>query len=140
MVTGQRISLKLQNTKATPLWSSSDDQTAHMFLGAVTAYKAGNATVYATLDGVSYPCEIEIKPPVIKKDAITIKRGGTAKVGLKDTKLTDIEWYTRDASIATVDGMGIVHGHNPGSTDIYTFAGGVENKCSVTVVEGKKNR
>ena len=129
--TGQSATIKMKNTKIVPEWESGglsivDD-------GKITALYAGEETVIAYVEGKMYSCTVNIVEPIIKKKSITIKQGKTGTVGLKNTKLKDIEWVSDDPSIATVDEKGRVTGVSKGTTTIRTFAGYVDNSCVVTV-------
>lgn len=133
MQTGANLTLKLKNTKLPVSWSSSDETVATVENGKVTALTAGTAVITATADNVDYSCELTVTPPQIKKSAITIKAGKTATVGLKNTKLKDIEWVTSAPLVATVDSKGKVKGITAGTATISTTAGGVTNECVITV-------
>ena len=130
--TGQTSKLKLNNTKLIPSWTSGSLVTVDN-TGKITALYAGEETVTASVDGIPYTCKVTIVPPSIKKNDITVKVGKIGTVGLKNTKLKNIEWESDDTSIATVDEKGRVKGISKGTTTIRTFAGNVENSCTVTV-------
>ncbi len=152
ILTGATLKLSLRNTKLTPAWSSEEDTlvtvdqtgTVTALLATVTntgepltASKESCVRIYAAVEGVPYPCEITVKPPVIKKATLSVTAGKTARVGLKNTKLKSISWSSSDEAIATVDETGLVTVKSdaaPGSSvTIYTEAGGVMNACVVTV-------
>ena len=130
--TGQSAVLALKNTKLIPEWDGGGLVTIDD-AGKFTAISAGEGVISATVEGVIYSCNIKVVEPVIKKKAISVKVGGTGAVGLKNTKLKNIEWVSDDTSIATVDEKGRVKGISKGTTTIRTFAGNVENSCTVTV-------
>nr|MCR4908107.1 Ig-like domain-containing protein [Lachnospiraceae bacterium] len=134
MLTGGTLKLKLKNTKLKPEWSTSDNSIATVADGKVTALTAGKVKITATVvEGVGYTSEITVKPPAIKKSSLTLKAGKSKKVGLKSTKLKNIQWVSSDTNIATVDSAGNVTGVTAGTATISTEAGGVKNSCTVTV-------
>ncbi len=133
MLTGGTYKLKLKNTKLKPEWSSSYTEKATVADGKITALKAGTVVITAKVEGIGYTSEVMIKPPVIKKSALTVREGKTVKVGLKTTKLKNIKWESSDTNIATVDEAGKVKGIKPGTAIISTDAGGVHNQCTITV-------
>ncbi len=133
--TGATKVLKLKNTKLKPQWISDDPEKVSVDSnGKVTAYTvADSVKITAYLDGDQYECSVQVVKPDIKKAALTVNVGKTVMVGLKNTKLKDIEWVSSDENIAKVDSRGRVTGISPGIATISTRAGGVENFCTVTV-------
>ena len=60
----------------------------------------------------------------------------------EDATIKDVEWYSDDETIASVDKDGLVYPCGVGTTDIYarTVDGGHETKCTVTVTTWEKRR
>ncbi|MCR4762605.1 MAG: Ig-like domain-containing protein [Lachnospiraceae bacterium] len=137
MLTGANCNLKLRNTKQTVSWRSEDEAVAVVDQkGKVSALTAGTVKIIATVENVDYESTITVTPPEIRKATLVLGVKGAkkkAKVGLKKTKLKDIKWESSDTSVATVDDKGMVTAVAPGKAVIFTNAGGVENKCEVTV-------
>ncbi|MBQ9438371.1 MAG: Ig domain-containing protein, partial [Lachnospiraceae bacterium] len=133
MQTGATLKLTVKNTKLPVTWKSSAEELATVEGGKVTALSAGTVNIIAEVDGVEYPAEITVIPPVIKKKNLTVKVGKSASVGLKSTKLKNILWTSSDESVATVDSKGKVTGVSAGTAVISTMTGGVENSCTVEV-------
>ncbi|MCR5488356.1 MAG: leucine-rich repeat protein [Lachnospiraceae bacterium] len=134
LLTGATLKLKLNNTKLTPEWSSSDlDKAVVDSTGKVTTLTAGTAKITGSVEKVGYSCEITVKPPAIKKKSLTVKVNKKVKVGLKNTKLKNTVWKSSDEKIATVDSSGNVTGISAGTAIISTSTGGVTNECTVTV-------
>ena len=131
--TGSVLKLKLNNTKKTVTWTTSNKSLATVDAGTIKALKAGTVRITATVDGKNYTSNITISAPAIKKDNLSVKVGKTVTVGLKNTKLKNIVWNTSDESIAVVDSKGKVKGVSAGTATIYTTAGGITNSCVVTV-------
>lgn len=63
-----------------------------------------------------------------------------ALISPEDATIKDVEWYSDDETIATVDKDGLVYPCGVGETDIYarTVDGGYEAKCAVTVTTWEK--
>ena len=124
VLTGAALKLKLKNVpkdKTSEIkWASSEPKTAEVdSTGKVTilAYNeatGGKVTITATIDAVSYSCEIEVKKPEIRKGNLVIKQGKSGKVTLKNTKLKGVKWTSSNEKIATVDEKGKVTGVAPG--------------------------
>lgn len=64
----------------------------------------------------------------------------SAVVSPDDATIKDVEWYSDDETIASVDKDGLVYPCGVGTTDIYarTVDGGYETKCTVTVTTWEK--
>ncbi len=135
LLTGAYTTLKITNTKLVPEWYSSNNSVATVYDGKVYAKEAGTAIISAVIEGVSYSCEVTVPTPKVSRGRITIKKGKTATVGLKNTKIknSDIYWITTNTDVATVDSKGKIRGISKGTATIYTYAGGVYNSCEVTI-------
>ena len=143
MLTGAALQLKLKNVSKDRVseiqWESSDKQAATVdSTGKVTVHayneaKGGKVTITATIDGVPYFCEVDVKKPELKKSSLVIKQGKSKKVALKNTKLKGFKWTSSNEKVATVDDKGKVTGIAPGTVTISTTAGGVTCQCAVTV-------
>ena len=142
MLTGATLKLKMKNTTLPVTWSSSAESVASVdeTTGLVKALSYGTATITATVDNVDYPCVITVKTPVIKKKSLTVKVGKTAKVGVKNTKLTDITWVSSNPDIVAVEPKtGKVTGISAGGPVLITAeVGGVTVECAVKVTAARK--
>lgn len=117
---------------ASPQYDSRGNATGKVI---VKGMFCGDARLIATIDGHKYSCVIHVAAPQLSKYNMTIRKGGTATISLKNTKLkkSQIQWSSADVSIATVDADGRIKGISPGETLVYTTAGGCWNQCTVTV-------
>ncbi len=135
MQTGQTLKFRLKNTKLLPEWKSLDESVAVVDgEGKVTALKAGQVNITATVDGASYLCAVTVVPPVIKKAKLSVRTGRTVTVRVKDTRIKEIHWSSSDESTATVDDQGKVRGIKKGEATISATVGGVLCECRVTVI------
>ena len=122
--------------------------------GSVTGLKRGECYVYATANdgsGKKATIKVQVVQPVegvsMKKDEISVgvneKASNTAIFYPEDASITDMTWYSQDATIATVSGTGAkatVTGRNWGET---TIIGVTEDGSYVTTFKvqvGNANR
>lgn len=136
MLSGTTTSLSLKVfSKALNASFSSDDESVATVDddGLVTALSAGTATITAEYNGQPYSCKITVKKPTISAKSMSLKTGAKKKITLRNTKLSPVEWYSDDLSVAYVDEDGYVHAEDPGETTIYTITGGCTDTCHVTV-------
>lgn len=66
----------------------------------------------------------------------------SASVTPEDATIKDVEWYSDDETIVSVDKEGLVYPCGVGTTDVHakTVDGGYEAKCTVTVTTWEKRR
>ena len=128
----------------TVTWSSSDPSVATVDSnGKVTALKAGNTTITATVGTFSKECAVEVQVPLtsvtINQDDMELSRGdnATLTVTYNPTDTTDdktITWSSSDSSIATVDSNGKVIAVGAGEATITATVGSKKDTVKVTVV------
>ena len=135
LLTGASYTLKMENTKTSPVWKSTNKSVAKVKNGKVTGVSAGTANIVAVVDGKKYYCKVTVPAPKIKKRKLTVKRRKTIYVGLNNTKMkkSSIKWRSSNTKVAKVGTNGKVRGISKGKATIYTYAGGVYNSCTVTV-------
>ena len=135
LLTGASYTLKMKNTKTTPVWKSSNKNVVKVKNGKVTGLRAGTANIVAVVDGKKYYCEVKVPAPRIKKRTLTMKKGKTIYVGLNNTKIkkNSIKWHSSNTKVVKVGANGKIRGISKGKATIYTNAGGVYNSCTVIV-------
>ena len=135
-------------------WTSSDDGVATVDpSGLVTGVRAGDATIRATVDGVSGTAMLTVTepppppPPVVAtvmvspKDA-SIEEDGTqqfeAMASTSDGMVisgAEFAWTSSDDGVATVDPSGLVTGVRAGDATIRATVDGVSGAAMLTVTE-----
>lgn len=136
---GDTLELKATTSseKAKVTWSSDNEAVAAVSdKGVVTANTAGKAIISAktTISGREYvaTCKITVKKPSLSVKELTITRGFTGKIEVKNGKNSK-KWTTSDKKVAIVDKNGTVKGVSVGSCVVKTEVGGVTLKCKITV-------
>lgn len=138
-------------TNKTVIWESSDDSTAVVVRGLVTAKKAGTVTIKAMRDSWSSvydECEIAITDTIIPVDRLFLScnnlnliPGGTAQLSasvlpVNATNQT-VSWTSSNSSVAAVSSTGLVTAVAAGSAEITVSSedGNITDKCTVKVEE-----
>lgn len=126
-------------------WASSKQSVATVSpSGLVFAVSEGVSTITASAGGKSATCAITVTRQKIEVTSITLDRsslsmevGGTAllvaKVSPADATDKTVKWTSSDASVASVDGNGVVSAKLEGSAVITASAGEKSAACLVTV-------
>lgn len=132
--TGQTIQLKVNGVKRKARWTSSNKSVATVTQkGKVSAKKKGATTVTAKIGKKKYACKVAVESPKLSKTSITVKKGKTYQLKMRNTK-QKYKWYSKNKSIATVTSKGKVTGKKNGTTYICAkSASGKTFKCKVTV-------
>ncbi len=131
-----RATVTGQGTNKVINWSSSNTSVATVNLsGVVTAKKAGNVTITATVDGKKASANIVVKESYFDVDTsrITLYIGDTEKI-YYDTNLSGrVSWSTSNSNIATVSSNGVITGKSNGSVTITGKIGNLTQKIYITV-------
>ena len=132
--TGQTIRLKVNGVKKKARWTSSNKSVATVTQkGKVSAKKKGITTVTAKIGKKKYTCKVAVESPKLSKTSITVKKGKTYQLKMRNTK-QKYKWSSKNKSIATVTSKGKVTGKKNGTTYICAkSASGKTFKCKVTV-------
>ncbi len=112
--------------------------------GAVTAKKAGQATITVTThNGLSAACEVEVltAPKKVtlnaKKLTLNLNDGYQLTATLTKNSVSEITWTTSDPAVATVDADGLVAAVGVGKATVTaTTTNGKKAACKVTVNGG----
>lgn len=132
--TGQTIQLKVNGIKRKARWTSSNKSVATVTQkGKVSAKKKGTTTVTAKIGKKKYTCKVAVESPKLSKTSITVKKGKTYQLKMRNTK-QKYKWSSKNKSIATVTSKGKVTGKKTGTTYIYAKSdSGKIFKCKVVV-------
>ena len=122
-------------------WTSSDASVASVDNGVVTAHKAGDATITASVADFSATCKVSVIVPVtsitLSSLELTMKVGETALLEAtilpEDATDKTLVWDSSDTNIATVDG-GRITAVGFGTVFISAQAGYQVETCVVTVL------
>ena len=126
-----RIAAKKQGTATLVVNTTSSDVDWTYRENEITV-NIGQADNYAvTLSPASVSVDANASAPALE---FVVKNNGNPVTGLS---ASDLEWHTRNSTVATVSG-GVITGKTAGSTKVYaTYAGVVSNEVNVTVVPGQ---
>lgn len=131
------------------IWTSDKPETASVDAdGNVSAIAAGEATVKATLSGLSASCKVTVKGPAAESLTINVGKATISigeqlqlnvSVSPEDADISDINWTSSDSGIADVDPeSGLVTAIAAGSATIKATSGNAEATCSITVATPAK--
>lgn len=133
LIKGKTKKLKLTNAKGKIKWTSNKKSIATVSSkGVVRGRKAGTAIITAKYNNKSYRCRVIVESPKMSKSKVTLQKGKTVKLTLKNTK-QKVTWSTSNRKIATVTSKGLVKGVKTGKATIYAKVGTNRYKCVVTV-------
>ena len=126
-------------------WTSADASVAAVdSTGLVTAAGAGATTVTATADSVSGSAAVTVMQSagsvVVSPPSATVAPGDTVRLSAEALDANghpvagaEFAWSSSDASVATVDGSGLVTGVAEGSATVRAVAGDARGTAEITV-------
>ena len=129
-------------------WQSSNDAVARVTsTGLVSGVAAGTATITATSEGKSGTATVTVAAPgpVTTRVDVTPATAGLVVGGTQQLTATPrdaagaartgrtIAWTSSDATVASVNGSGLVTAVKPGSATITATADGVSGTAAITV-------
>ena len=139
-------------TDRTLTWTSSDASVASVSaIGEVKALKAGTATItVSTANGKTATCIVTVEPKVIEMQSINLDAeelalevGDThqfiATVLPAETTYPELEWWTDDETVATVDQNGLLTMVGEGTTTVHVRSvrwPDIEAVCRLNVTSG----
>ena len=139
MKVGDISTIEAVGTATNIVWTSSNEETATVYHGVVTAKAIGTTTITATSGKVSAECVVfvtgtdgatlRITPPLA-----IMRPGDTFQFTYGNTYGLDLTWGSSDASIATVTQQGLVTAVGPGNATI-TLASAIESVTALVAVE-----
>ena len=149
--TGDTLQLKLNGTKKTVKWSTSDKKVATVSkTGLVTAKKAGKAKITAKLGSKKYTCTLTVKPLIeVNKKKISLNVGETVKVKVSYHGDGYVTFRAASPNIISGEWTGtsvfdypkdlLITGEEPGTTtvtisDAYRSNASVSIKVEVTAI------
>ena len=138
-------------TYKTLTWTSSDASVASVSInGEVKALNAGTATItVSSINGKTATCVVTVEPKVIEMQSITLDAEEfvlevgdthqfTATVIPAETTYPELEWWTDDETVATVDQNGFVTKVGEGSTTVHVRSvrwPDIEATCRLNVTD-----
>jgi uncharacterized protein YjdB len=129
------------------LWDVSDSSVASLdSTGLLTARSPGSAVVTVAAGGMETQGEFVVRQVAtefsVRPASLALAVGGTAElqVEIRDSlgsqvRAAVVVWETRDSTVASVDGFGIVSATGPGDSWIITRSGEWTDSVAVTVVQ-----
>ncbi|ABX42258.1 Ig-like domain-containing protein [Lachnoclostridium phytofermentans] len=105
--------------------------------GTITAMKHGDATITATVDGVSTTCIVTVKQPEISLNQyeIHMKKGERKTLYATVSSGNTPVFTTSNSNVITVDKSGKISAIKKGTAYVYCQEDGVKVKCKVIVSE-----
>lgn len=136
MWVGDRLQLKVKNTKEKIKWSSNKKMIATVSAkGKVKAKKAGKVVITAKVGSKKYQCKIVVKKTAISAKNITMEYGTNTLLTLEYPK-KKVKWYSSDSRIAYADGNK-VYARSVGNAVITAKCNGKSYSCYVKVLSGE---
>ena len=134
---GERHMLRVASSTGHPAkFKSSKSSVASVDEnGLILAKKPGQADITVTVDKTAVKCSVTVKKPTLRlsTSAISLYRGGTAKLTVTSSSKSIPKWKTNKKSVATVDSNGTVTAVKNGTATVTVTVDGVSKTCSVTV-------
>lgn len=124
------------NPQHTISWKSNNPSVASVDeYGLVTAKKAGNATITASVDGTVRNCKVTVNKPIIRLSHSSIKIYRTQRIRLiaKVSSGKKPSFKSNRPTVATIDSDGLITAVKNGSTIITVSVDGVSKNCIVIV-------
>ena len=128
------------------LWTSGDPALADVSAdGVVNPRAVGRVQIAASAEGKSAVVEVQVTPGSVAQiglspSSVSLVQGSTVRLtaSMRDAAGNDVSsrpvsWSSSSASVATVDGSGVVTGVAPGTATITAQAEGRTATASVTV-------
>jgi len=128
-------------------WQSSDSTIATVSSsGMLTALKAGTVTVTAAMNSVTGTSSVTVTTAVLQSINVgtpspSLAAGGTEQLtatgvysdNSTQSVTTQVTWYSSDATVAVVNGQGLLTAIKAGSVTVSAYLGGVLGTGNVVV-------
>lgn len=143
MVVTQKKTIKVTGTKMPITWTSSNKKVATVNeKGQITAKKAGNTTITATISGKKFTCKVKVEAPYLSVTNPTIEVGEKLQMELLGTTLP-VKWSIKNKNLASVDETGLITAKdigdnvyplmcNTGETVITATVNGIKYTTNIT--------
>lgn len=136
---GKTHTLKAYATPtATITWKSSNANVTVDKNGKITAKKEGSATIYATANGVSAACKINVMKPkvTLNKTSLSLYQHSVSTLkGVAYGKTDKITWTSSNQGVAEVSSTGKITAKKAGTATITAAANGSKKACKVVVMK-----
>ncbi len=140
MYVGKTKILKVNNTKKTVRWSSSNKKVATVSnKGKITAKKKGTATITARVGKKKYKCKVVVQNPKLNKATITLTVNEAYRLSALGTS-EELTWTAKNPAVIRVSKAGNVRGLKAGTTYVIAWAGKYKMKCKVIVDDPELNK
>lgn len=136
---GERTSLKVQNSKGTVKWTSSDKKIATVSKGTVTGVAPGKAIITAKVNKKSYTCKVIVSEIGLENSTLSLIRTQSKTLLTKNIS-GSIKWSSSNKKIATVNSKGKVSAKSAGKATITAKVGKTSYKCNLTVKQAGINK
>lgn len=134
--------------KAT-VWTSSDEETATVKDGFVTAVAAGDAVIIVKVNDKEATCKVTVSEDVkpgeftLNKTTLVLEKGETETLAVLNlpagVEEKDVVWTSSNDKAASVNG-GVVTAIAEGETVITAKAGEAQATCKVTVTDNSASK
>ena len=141
---GKSYTLKVNGTKLTPAWRSSNSKIVTVNKkGRITAKKAGTAKITAKCGvfeesrtiQVTGDAKVQVKKITGVPKKKTLKKGKKWSIKAKATpkNVAKLTYKSSDKKVASVNGKGVVKAKKKGKATITIKAGSLKKTCKITV-------
>ncbi len=133
------------------VWTSSNPEVAGVHGGVVSGIKDGTAVIAAELNGKRAECAVTVRTLVPLQEirlggkSLTLNTGKTYQLTFQmipdnanDVSPDEVQWFSDNTEVASVDERGLVTANKAGRTDITVRLGQKKADCVVTVVDAAR--
>lgn len=136
---GQTETLSAEvSSHVSPKWKTNKKSVAIVSEdGTITAVKNGNATITATVDGVSKSCQVVVLKPNITLNSyeLFLKKGDHATLSATVSSGNIPVWSSSNSDIVSVQSNGEITALQAGTAYVYAAEDGMKVRCKIHVTE-----